>query len=326
MTTTQTRTFLQTGKAVIEEEIRAIQALSARIAHPFSEVCELLLRCQGRVVVMGVGKSGHIGHKISATLASTGTPSFFVHPTEASHGDLGMITSEDVIIAISHSGQTQEILQLLPVLKRQNIPIVAMTGHLQSTLAEQATFTLDISVAKEACPLGLAPTNSTTVTLVLGDALAIALLEARGFTREDFAASHPGGMLGKRLLVRVEDVMQTGDRIPKVPPTAYIRQTLSEISRTQLGICAVVDAQNYLLGVFSDGDLRRALDKELNVHTTPVSEVMTVGGITMKANQLAAEALHWMDHKHIHAMMVINDHHQVVGAFNIHNLLARGVL
>jgi arabinose-5-phosphate isomerase len=201
-----------------------------------------------------------------------------------------------------------------------------MTGHLQSILAEQAAFTLDISVAKEACPLGLAPTNSTTVTLVLGDALAIALLEARGFTREDFAASHPGGMLGKRLLIRVENVMQTGERIPKVPPTAYIRQTLSEMSRTQLGICAVVDAQNYLLGVFSDGDLRRALDNELNVHSTPVSEVMTVGGITMKANQLAAEALHWMDNKHIHAMLVINDQHQVIGAFNIHDLLARGVL
>ena len=318
--------LVRLAKAVIEEEIEAIQCLLTRLDTSFIKACQLFLHTKGRVIVMGIGKSGHIGRKIAATFASTGTPSFFIHPTEASHGDLGMITKDDIILAISNSGQTQELISLLPVIKRLNIPLVAMTGKLSSPLAQYATVVLDISITKEACPLGLAPTSSTTVTLVLGDALAVALLEARGFTKEDFAQSHPGGKLGKHLLVRIQDVMRTGVAIPKVTSDITVREALLEMSRVNLGLVAIVDTNNHLLGVFSDGDLRRTLDKSLPVQTTLVSEVMSTNGITVQPSQLAAEALALMDTHRIHALLVVDTEHQLVGAFNIHDLFYHGVM
>ncbi len=314
------------GRAVIAAELEAIESLLNNLDERFEQACALLLACTGRVVVMGVGKSGHIGRKIAATLASTGTPAFFVHPTEASHGDLGMITRQDVVIAISNSGQTQELLELLPVLKRLNVPLIALTGDPHSRLAQYATLTLDISVDKEACPLGLAPTSSTTVTLVLGDALAIALLKTRGFTEEDFAHSHPGGKLGKKLLVRIQDVMRTGERIPRVTPQTTIREALVEMSRANLGLTAVMSSDHQLLGVFTDGDLRRALDKEYPVQSTPVGETMTLNPITVTPQQLATEALQLMESHRINALLVLNAEAQVVGAFNIHDLFYHGVM
>lgn len=317
--------LIQMAKAVIEEEIMAVQNLLTRLDHRFIKACQLLLQTKGRVVVMGVGKSGHIGRKIAATFASTGTPAFFVHPTEASHGDLGMITKDDTILAISNSGQTQELISLLPVIKRLNIPLIAMTGKESSALAQHASVVLDISITKEACPLGLAPTSSTTVTLVLGDALAVALLESRGFTKEDFAQSHPGGKLGKHLLIRVQDIMRSGKAIPKISPNTTVREALLEMSRVNLGLVAVVE-DNTLLGVFSDGDLRRLLDKNMPVQTTLVSEVMTTNGITVQATQLAAAALTLMETHRIHALLVTDINHQLVGAFNIHDLFYHGVM
>jgi arabinose-5-phosphate isomerase len=317
--------LVQLAQAVIQEEIEAIQALMARLDASFIKACQLFLHTKGRVIVMGIGKSGHIGRKIAATFASTGTPAFFIHPTEASHGDLGMITKEDIILAISNSGQTQELITLLPVIKRLNIPLVAMTGKASSPLAQYANVVLDISVSKEACPLGLAPTSSTTVTLVLGDALAVALLEARGFTKENFAQSHPGGKLGKHLLVRIQDVMRTGTTIPKIFPETTVRDALLE-SRVNLGLVAIVDTHNHLLGVFSDGDLRRTLDKNLPVQTTLVSAVMSTNCITVQPSQLAAEALTLMDTYRIHALLVVDAQDQLVGAFNIHDLFYHGVM
>lgn len=319
-------TLIQSAKNLITEEIEAIQGLLTRLDDAFIQACQIFLHTKGRVIVMGVGKSGHIGRKIAATFASTGTPAFFIHPTEASHGDLGMIAKEDVLLAISNSGETQELIALLPVIKRLNIPLVAMTGKRSSPLAEHASVVLDISISKEACPLGLAPTSSTTVTLVLGDALAVALLEARGFTKEDFAKSHPGGKLGKHLLVRVQDVMRTGIAIPTVAPSTTIREALLEMSRVNLGLVAIIDASNHLLGVFSDGDLRRTLDKNISVQTTLVAEVMSCNGITVHPNQLAAEALALMDAHHIHALLVLDLEHRLVGAFNIHDLFYHGVM
>ena len=325
--TTLAKGFVSMGKAVIEEEIRAIQALLPRMDEGFVKACDLLYTCKGRIVVMGVGKSGHIARKIAATFASTGSPSFFVHPTEAGHGDLGMITSHDVVVAISHSGQTQELLQLLPALKRLGIPLIAMTGNHRSLLAQHASVVLDIHVEREACPLELAPTSSTTVTLVLGDALAIALLQARGFTKEDFAKSHPGGKLGKQLLVHIRDVMRSGDKMPFVYPGTSVRDVLIEMSRVNLGVTAVIDKQSKrLLGIFSDGDLRRMLDKGLSVQDTLVESVMSEGGITVSPNQLAAEALSLMETRHIHALMVVDEHRCLVGAFNIHDLFYHGVM
>lgn len=319
--------FVDMGKVVIAEEIRALQSLASRLDNSFIKACDLLYTCPGRIVVMGVGKSGHIARKIAATFASTGSPSFFVHPTEASHGDLGMITANDVVVAISNSGQTQELLQLLPALKRLAVPLIAMTGNSRSLLAQHASVVLDIHVDKEACPLELAPTSSTTVTLVLGDALAIALLQARGFTKEDFAKSHPGGKLGKQLLIHIRDVMRVGDKIPKVSPKTSIRDVLIEMSRINLGVTAVVDPNNgQLLGIFSDGDLRRMLDKGLSVQDTLVESVMSRGGITVLPQQLAAEALKIMESRHIHALIVVDEERRVVGAFNIHDLFYHGVM
>ena len=312
--------------AVIDTEIEAVKALHERINDDFMQACEFMLHCQGRVVVIGMGKSGHIGSKLAATLASTGTPAFFVHPGEASHGDLGMITDKDVVLALSNSGETSEILTILPLIKRLGIPFIAMTGRPESTLATCATAHIDVSVANEACPLGLAPTSSTTAALVMGDALAVALLETRGFTAEDFARSHPGGLLGRRLLLRVSDIMHTGDAIPTIDEEALISQALIEMSNKGLGMTAVVDDQYRILGVFTDGDLRRVLSQEINIHTEKLSAFMTRECKTGRADMLAAEALELMQRYKINALLIENEHQQLCGAINMHDLLRAGVV
>jgi arabinose-5-phosphate isomerase len=303
----------------------AITALLSRCDESFTRACEILLKTEGRVVVTGMGKSGHIATKIAATLASTGTPAMFVHPGEASHGDLGMITPSDSVIALSNSGTTSEVVTLLPLLKRMAIPLITMTGVPDSVLAQTADVNLDTSVTEEACPLDLAPTSSTTVSLVMGDALAIALLEARGFSAEDFAFSHPGGALGRRLLLKVEDIMQTGDAIPRVNPDTTLDDALMEISRKGLGMTSVIDSEGKLLGVFTDGDLRRVLDDQIDIHNTAIDELMTRNCITIRADILAAEALQIMDEHKISALVVVDDRHQPVGAIHLHNLLKAGV-
>ncbi|MCO6441478.1 MAG: KpsF/GutQ family sugar-phosphate isomerase [Nitrococcus mobilis] len=314
------------GRAVIEVEAASISALGQRIGHDFAQACRLLLDCQGRVVVTGMGKSGHIGGKLAATLASTGTPAFFVHPGEASHGDLGMITASDAVIALSNSGETREITILLPLIKRLDVPLIALTGNPNSTLARAASVHIDISVTEEACPLGLAPTSSTTATLAMGDALAIALLDARGFTREDFARSHPGGSLGRRLLLRIEDIMHVGERIPRVAPETLLSHALVEMTNKGLGMTTVVDAEGQILGIFTDGDLRRALDHQIDVHTTRMAEVMTPGGRTVHAHSLAAEALQLMERHKINALLVVDNENRLIGALNMHDLLQAGVV
>ena len=316
----------QLGLAVIDTELSAVQALKSRIDDSFVKACELMLACEGRVVIIGMGKSGHIGNKIAATLASTGTPAFFVHPGEASHGDLGMITPKDVVIALSNSGETGEILTIIPILKRLSVPMISITGKASSTLATEADVNLRAEVEKEACPLGLAPTSSTTVALVLGDALAIALLDARGFTEEDFALSHPGGSLGRRLLLHVTDIMHTGEEIPKVTEDASLRDALLEITQKGLGMTAIVNAQQQVTGIYTDGDLRRTLDKNIDVHTAGIKEAMTVNCKTIKQNILAAEALTEMQQNKINAMLVVDDNNTLIGALNMHDLLRAGVV
>ena len=316
----------QLGLAVIETELASVSALKARINDDFAKACELMLACEGRVVVTGMGKSGHIAGKIAATLASTGTPAFFVHPGEASHGDLGMITPKDVVLALSNSGETGEILTIVPIIKRFGAPLISMTGNNRSTLAREATINLDVGVEKEACPLGLAPTSSTTVSLVMGDALAVALLEARGFTEQDFALSHPGGSLGRRLLLHVSDIMHKGEQIPKVLTGTSLSQALVEMTRKNLGMTAIVDNTDTVIGIYTDGDLRRTLDKNINVHDASVDEVMTTGGKTIKANMLAAEALKMMDDHKINALLVMDDENKLIGALNMHDLLRAGVV
>ncbi|MDH5764536.1 MAG: KpsF/GutQ family sugar-phosphate isomerase [Gammaproteobacteria bacterium] len=314
------------GLAVIETEQNAIEALKPRINDDFVQACQLLLNCEGRIVVTGMGKSGHIGSKIAATLASTGSPAFFVHPGEASHGDLGMITSKDVVLALSNSGETAELLTIIPIIKRLGAPLISMTGNARSSLAQEANINLDVQVEKEACPLGLAPTSSTTVTLVMGDALAVACLEARGFTAEDFALSHPGGSLGRRLLLHVADIMHRGDDIPQVNENASLRDALLEMTRKKLGMTAIVDSDNKLLGIFTDGDLRRTLDKNIDVHSAGISDVMTRNCKTVKQNILAAEALNIMEEKKINAIVVVDDNNRLTGAINMHDLLRAGVV
>ncbi|KAB7623826.1 KpsF/GutQ family sugar-phosphate isomerase [Alkalilimnicola sp. S0819] len=311
--------------AVLDTEAGAIADLKARIDAHFTRACRLMLACRGRVVVTGMGKSGHIGNKIAATLASTGTPAFFLHPGEASHGDLGMITPEDVVLALSNSGETDEITTILPLIKRLGVPLIAMTGKPNSRLARAADEHLDVSVREEACPLGLAPTSSTTAALAMGDALAVSLLEARGFTAEDFARSHPGGRLGRRLLLLIEDVMHTGERIPRISADAPLREALLEMSRKGLGMTAVLDADGRPVGVFTDGDLRRSLDGAVDVHTTPVHRVMTPGGKRVQPDQLAAEALQVMERHKINGLLVVADE-QLVGVLNMHDLLRAGVV
>lgn len=312
--------------AVLRIEADAILGLTERLGDSFLHACELILECRGRVVVLGMGKSGHIGGKIAATLASTGSPAFFVHPGEAGHGDLGMVLAGDVVLAVSHSGETHEILTLIPSLRRQGIPLIAMTGRPQSSLAQEATVHLDVGVQQEACPLGLAPTASTTATLAMGDALAIALLENRGFTAEDFARSHPGGTLGRRLLLHVSDIMVTGDAIPRVPAEAPFRDALMEMSTKSLGMTAVVDGAGRLLGVFTDGDLRRTLDQDLDLRTTRIDSVMTPDCVTIAADALAADALALMEERSINALLVVDADHRIEGALNMHTLLRAGVV
>lgn len=318
--------YCRLGLDVIDTEIQAIIALRERIDHQFAKACEYLLACAGRIVVVGMGKSGHIGRKIAATLASTGSPAFFVHPGEAGHGDLGMITSKDVVLALSNSGETAEILTILPTIKRMNIPLISLTGNPNSTLAKTATVHLDVSVTKEACPLGLAPTASTTATLVMGDALAIALLEARGFTADDFALSHPNGALGKRLLLRISDIMHTGPDIPKVHYQASLKEALVEITRKRFGMTSIVDDTGKLAGIFTDGDLRRALDKELDIHTTLIHEVMSTQCKTIQPQALAVEALQIMQTHKITSLMVLDETTMPLGLIHMHDLLIAGVV
>jgi arabinose-5-phosphate isomerase len=314
------------GLAVIQVEAQAISALAEQINDNFAAACKLLFNCTGRVVVIGMGKSGHIAGKIAATLASTGTPAFFVHPGEASHGDLGMITKQDVVLALSNSGETEEILKILPLIKRLGVPLIAMTGNPASTLGGVATTHINVAVVQEACPLGLAPTSSTTAALVMGDALAVSLLEARGFTRDDFALSHPGGSLGRRLLLRVSDIMHTGFNIPSVPESAFISHALLEMTEKKLGMTAIVDAANRVIGIFTDGDLRRTLGKNIDIQNTPISEVMTPQCSVISGNILAAEAMQIMEHKKINALIVVDDQKLAVGALNMHDLIQAGIV
>jgi len=314
------------GLAVINNEAAAVQALAARISDDFALACHYMLNCDGRIVVTGMGKSGHIGHKIAATLASTGSPAFFVHPGEASHGDLGMITDRDVVLALSNSGETSELLTILPLIKRLGVPLVAMTGKPDSNLAREADVHIDVSVEQEACPLNLAPTSSTTAALAMGDALAIALLEARGFTEQDFARSHPGGSLGRRLLLHIGDIMHAGDEIPVVSEDADLRDALVEMTNKGLGMTAVVDALGRLAGIYTDGDLRRTLDQQEDLRHCPIARVMTRDCKTAQADQLAAEALQIMEQSKINALLITDDERHLIGALNMHDLLRAGVV
>jgi arabinose-5-phosphate isomerase len=312
---------------VIDTEARAIEELKGRIDESFLRACALMFECPGRVVVSGMGKSGHIARKIAATLASTGTPAFFVHPGEASHGDLGMITPKDVVLALSNSGETDELLTILPLLRRQGIPLIVMSGNDSSSLARLADVHLDVSVPTEACPLGLAPTASTTAALAMGDALAVALLEARGFTSDDFARSHPAGSLGRRLLLHIADVMHSGDKIPRVQLGATMSEALVEMTRKGLGMTAVVDEDGRLAGVFTDGDLRRALDDEdIDLRSTALASLMTPHPKTIGADKLAVDAARLMEDHKIHALLVVDAENRVVGALNIHDLLRARVV
>lgn len=314
------------AREVLDIEAAAVSRLAERLDGGFVDACRLCLECRGRIVVTGMGKSGHIASKVAATLASTGTPAFFVHPGEASHGDLGMITGEDLVFALSNSGETSEIITILPLIKRLGVPLITMTGRRDSTLARAATVNLDVTVDQEACPLNLAPTASTTAALAMGDALAVALLETRGFTREDFARSHPGGSLGRRLLLRLEDIMHTGDAVPAVAADATLGQALMEMTRKGLGMTAVVDGQRHVLGIFTDGDLRRALDREVSVHTTPISDLMTRNCRTATPETLAGEALQIMETGKINALLILDAEGRLVGALNMHDLLRAGVV
>ena len=318
--------FIQSGQRTIQMETDAVKELSSRIGLSFVTACETILSCRGRVVVIGMGKSGHIGNKIAATLASTGTPAFFVHPGEASHGDLGMITKGDVVVAISNSGNTSEIVTLIPLIVRLGIPLISMTGDDQSQLAKAACANLDVSVSSEACPLNLAPTTSTTVTLVMGDALAIALLEARGFTAKDFAFSHPGGALGRKLLLRVRDIMHKGDEMPSVMADQPLQTALIEMTQKGFGMTTIMSREGKLIGIFTDGDLRRIFDLSINIATTPISDVMSVSPKTIHQDMLAAEALTIMENSTITALVVEDDNHNPAGVVHLHDILRAGVV
>jgi arabinose-5-phosphate isomerase len=318
--------LLASGRRALGIEARAVESLTPRLGPAFAHACRICLECRGRVVVTGMGKSGHVAGKIAATLASTGTPAFFLHPAEAGHGDLGMITRSDAVLALSNSGETPELVLLLPHLKRLAVPLIVMSGRSDATLARAADVTLDVAVAEEACPLNLAPTASTTAMLAMGDALAVAVLEARGFTRTDFALSHPGGALGRRLLLHVEDLMRTGDAVPRSAPEAPLSAGLLEMSRKGLGMTVVVDAGQRILGVFTDGDLRRALDRQIDVHGTPMRSVMTARGKSIAPRALAAEAVHLMELHRITALPVADADGRLVGALNVHDLLRAGVV
>lgn len=319
------QTFKELGLAVIKIEADAVANLANYIDESFIRACELMIECKGKITVIGMGKSGHIGNKIAATLASTGTPAFFVHPGEASHGDLGMITKNDIALALSNSGETAEILSILPIIKRLGVPLISITGNPNSTLANCSDAHVNASTEKEACPLGLAPTSSTTAALAMGDALAIALLKARGFTENDFALSHPGGSLGRRLLLHVEDIMHSGAAIPVVSENDSVSSALLEVTEKKLGMTAVLDSANQLTGIFTDGDLRRMLERNIDLHSTTIKQVMTSGGSTIKPQQLAAEAVQLMQKKNINSLLVTDQQGKLVGAINMHDLLKAGL-
>ncbi len=312
--------------AVIDVEANAVSALAERIDSDFVNACELLLNCKGRIVVTGVGKSGHIGRKIAATLASTGTPAFFMHAGEASHGDLGMLTSQDVVLAFSYSGETDELIAILPLIKRLGISLIALTGNVNSTLAHFSTIHLDVSVKQEACPLGLAPTTSTTVSLVMGDALAISLLESRGFTRDDFALSHPHGSLGKRLLLHVHDIMHVKHKMPFVFENANIRAALAEMTEKKLGMTAIINQTYHVIGVFTDGDVRRMLGHAVDLDKTLITDVMTSNCVTIKSDKLAVEALQLLESKKMSGLLVVDKENKLVGALNMHDLIKAGIV
>lgn len=322
----QTKAFIEAGKRTIQIELEAVRALETRIDDNFAKACSYILACQGRTIVTGMGKSGHIGGKMAATFASTGTPAFFVHPGEASHGDLGMVTRHDVVIAISNSGSSAEVLTLIPLFKRMQIPIISMTGNPDSPLALAADVNLDISIMTEACPLDLAPTSSTTVTLVMGDALAVALLEARGFTKEEFAFSHPGGALGRRLLIRASDLMHSGPELPKVKPDTLLSKALVEMTRTGFGMTTIVDSHDQLIGVFTDGDLRRCVDLGTNLATATMEQVMTRNPLSIKSSLLAAEAVTVMEKRKVTALVVEDDNNHPVGLLHMHDILRAGIV
>jgi arabinose-5-phosphate isomerase len=314
------------GRAVINTEAKMINALTDRIDDKFAQACQYLHNCKGRVAVMGVGKSGHIGKKIAATFASTGSPAFFIHPSEAKHGDIGMLTRNDVVIALSNSGETEEIISILPFIKRLDIPMIALTGKPNSTLAKAATINIDVSVEKEACPLGLAPTSSTTAALVMGDALAMAILEKRGFTEKDFALSHPGGTLGRRLLLRVDEIMHQGEAVPVVTEEANLKEALVEMTQKKLGMTTIVDCEGKLLGVFTDGDVRRAFDNNADIHKTVIHQVMSKNPKVIYADLLAAEALSIMESFKITSLVVVNKLNRLAGIIHIHDILRAGVV
>ncbi len=318
--------ILSLGHQVFDVELTALRQLKQRIGEPFVAAIQLMMACKGHVVVIGMGKSGHIGNKISATLASTGTPSFFVHPGEASHGDLGMITAGDLVLAISNSGETEEVLTILPMIKRMGSKLISMTGRPQSNLATNSDVHLDISVAEEACPLGLAPTASTTATLVMGDAVAVTLLELRGFTKEDFAMSHPAGSLGKRLLLGIQDVMRTGEEIPKVSADASFKEALVEMNQKGLGMTAIVDQDDKVTGVFTDGDLRRTLNQLEHIKEQTMADLATPNPILIHHKKMAVEAAQIMEEHKIHSLLVVDDNKTLIGALNIHDLLRAGVV
>lgn len=318
--------FRTRAAEVIQIEAAAVAQLQQYLDADFNHACQMIFDSKGKTIVTGMGKSGHIGNKIAATLASTGTPAFFVHPGEASHGDLGMLSADDVVIAISNSGETAEVLTIMPVIKRLGIKLIAMTGNAQSTLAKLADAHLCVKVEQEACPLGLAPTASTTATLVMGDALAVALLDARGFSADDFALSHPGGSLGRKLLLRLADIMHTDDQVPRVLEQATIKDALLEISQKGLGMTAIIDAKGIMAGIFTDGDLRRILDQRYDIHSSTIAQVMTKHCITAKADMLAAEALQIMQQKKINGLIITDEQNKPIGAMNMHDLLRAGVL
>lgn len=314
------------GRAVIKTEAETINQLIHRIDHLFAKACEYLHACKGRIAVMGVGKSGHIGKKIAATFASTGSPAFFIHPSEAKHGDIGMLTKDDVTLILSNSGESEELVSILPFIKRLDIPLISLTGKPHSTLAKAATVNIDVSVEKEACPLGLAPTSSTTAALVMGDALAMAILEKKGFTEKDFALSHPGGTLGRRLLLRVNEIMHTDHAIPLVKDDANLKEVLVEMTQKKLGMTTVVDKNKILVGIFTDGDVRRAFDNNADIHSTQVNEVMTKNPKTINKDMLAAEALNIMETYKITSLVVVDENQHIDGIIHIHDILRAGVI
>ncbi len=320
------KSFLDSAIRTIQLEAEAVNDLLNHLDGDFEAACGIMINCRGRIIVTGMGKSGHIGNKIAATLASTGTPSFFVHPAEASHGDMGMFTADDVVLALSNSGETAEIVTILPLIKRLAIPLISITANPNSTLSQEADANLHIGVEKEACPLGLAPTSSTTAQLVLGDALAIALLEARGFSAEDFAFSHPGGSLGRKLLLKVKDIMHSGEDVPRVSSGTPIHESLLEVTDKRLGMTTVTNTQGQLIGIFTDGDLRRTLDQELNLKNTSIDQVMTQHCTTVSGELLAAEALQIMQSKKINALIVCDQENRPIGALNMHDMLKAGVI